>query len=176
MADDKRKPGPGTKAPEAAEAEPKTAAAPAAPPVRLAFTIDAATGEMISVEAVDEAGARRELSGKEKASLAKEIARHSLEDILEQTFEAGIASVLGDGDDGEETADDAELRHMIVGPMLARSAARRFLREEVLAPAILGALIQHHGPANGAPQARPGERRRTQSTSSHRPPPRAQRH
>jgi len=169
---DSDKPNPSGAAAEPADAAPE----PARTAGRLSFTIDAASGEMLSVEMLDEGGARRELSAKEKASLAKEIARHSLQDILEQTFEAGITSVLGDGDEDEESADDAELRHLIVGPMLARSAARRFMREEVLGPAILGALIQHQA-ANGAP-ARPASapRRRTPAASSNRPPPRAHRH
>ena len=158
------------------------AAAPeSAKPGRLSFTIDAATGAMLSVEAVEETGARRALTAKEKTALAKQITRHTLRDILETTFEAGIASVLGDDDEDDdeddevETADDVALRHLVVGPLMARSAARRFMQREILGQAILAALIEQ-APAAAPAKAPHTPSRRSAATSSHPPTHRVTRH
>jgi hypothetical protein len=146
-------------------------------PGRISFTIDTASGRMVTVEALDDAGARRELTAEEKSGLVKAEAEDTLEDILERTFEAGITSVLGeDGEDEEiESEDGASLRHLILRPMIARSAAKRYLKREVLSKAILGALIQdiaaRDAPDTGAAAA--PTRSASPSSSSRRtaPPP-----
>jgi hypothetical protein len=110
------------------------------------FTIDASTGQVVKLEAEDASGARHELSDEEKASLAQAGTASDLEQFVERAFEAGIACVLGDGESGEraeEPADEAELRHMLLTPLLEHSPARRLMQREVLSRAILGTLIQH---------------------------------
>jgi hypothetical protein len=131
---------------------------------------------MLSVEAVEETGARRALTAKEKAALAKQVTRHTLRDILETTFEAGIASVLDDDDEDDEaeTAEDVKFRHLVVGPMMARSAARRFMQREILGQAILAALIEQ-APAAPA-KTTPTPSRARAATSSHHPSHRVTRH
>jgi hypothetical protein len=111
---------------------------------RISITIDTQSGQILNVEAVDEVGARRELTAKEKTGLARESIKETVEDILEKAFAAGITSVLGDGDEDEapETEEDTKLRHLIVRPMIAKSVARRFMKRETLSKAILGTLIQ----------------------------------
>ena len=56
---------------------------------RLAFTLDADTGEILKYEAVDAAGARRELSENERVELAKTRRGEAVEDLIERGFEAG---------------------------------------------------------------------------------------
>lgn len=111
----------------------------------IAVTLEPASGRIVKVETVDEAGARRELNGEEKAALAEQAMDATLEDILEQAFEAGISSVLYPRDEADETPEseeDALLRRLILRPMIKRSAAHRLMKREVLGRAILGTLIQ----------------------------------
>ena len=109
-------------------------------------TIDTATGKIIDVRSVDDAGASSELTTDRRARLSEQIGEASLEDLFEQAFEAGIASVLGDDDEADteasESEEDAALRHEILQPMIEHSAARRLMRQEILGRAIVGTLIR----------------------------------
>ena len=107
---------------------------------------------MVAVESVDDDGVRRELTAEEKAGFSKANSKVTLEDILERTFEAGIATVLGGGDEEEEAESEegAELRRQILRPMIAKSAARRFMKREVLRGAILDALMRDSDAFGGA--------------------------
>jgi len=110
------------------------------------ITIDASTAQIVRLESQDATGARRELSDEEKASLAQEGGEDRLEDVLEQAFEAGIACVLGDAarqDKAQESAEDAELRHLLLTPLIEHSPARHLLQPDVLNRAILATLIEH---------------------------------
>jgi len=121
----------------------------------LTVTLHAKTGQIVKIERVNSTGAHHELSDKEKASLAKESGKATLEAIVEQAFEAGIAYVLGDGgdeDDPMESEKDANLRHLLLRPLIEDSAAKRLLRRDVLSRAIVKTLIDH------APGSRPGAR------------------
>lgn len=115
-------------------------------PERFAFTMDANTGEVIQIEGIDATGARHELSKDEKATLAKDNGRVRLEELLEQAFEAGIACVLGGEEEPEEAKEakkDAELRHILLKPLIEESPAARLMRRDVLDRAIVETLIQH---------------------------------
>ncbi len=82
-------------------------------PGLFALTIDASTGQITGLEKVDSAGGRRQLSEQEKASLqARKSSWNTLEAIVEQAFEAGIACALG-SDDAQESEDDAEVRRIL---------------------------------------------------------------
>ena len=131
----------------------------------IAFTIDASTAQVVKLEALDATGERRELSDEEKASLVPAGIEGGLEEFVEKAFEAGIACVLGDDehqDKAEEPADEAELRHLLLAPLIEHSPVKRLMQREALSRAILGTLIQHattkapadtgSGPAAG-PQA-----------------------
>ena len=110
------------------------------------FTIDASTAQVVKLETEDASGARHELSDEEKASLAQAGTEGSLEQVVERAFEAGIDCVLGDGereDRAEEPADEAELRHLLLTPLIEHSPAKRLMQREALNRAILGTLIQH---------------------------------
>ena len=69
-----------------------------------------------------------------------------MEAIIEQAFEAGIAYVLGDEgdeDDPMESEKDANLRHLLLRPLIENSSAKRLIRRDVLSRAILKTLIDH---------------------------------
>jgi len=107
-------------------------------------TIDGSTGQVVKFETLDASGIPHELSDEEKKSLAQE-GSERLEQALEEAFEAGIDCVLGEnGHDGtEESEQDAQLRHLLLTPLIKDSPAKRLLQREVLGRAILGTLIQH---------------------------------
>jgi hypothetical protein len=119
--------------------------APASPGGDLfSFTIDVTTAQVVKVETLDASGARHEVSDREKANLAPN-GSERLEEALEEAFQAGIDCILGgaeDPDDAEESAQDAELRHVLVAPLIKQSPAKRLLRRDVLDRAILKTLIQ----------------------------------
>jgi len=112
----------------------------------LTLTIDAKTGHIVKIESVDSKGARHELSDEEKANLAKERSKATVEAIIEQAFEAGVACVLG-GSDGEddppESTKDADLRRLLLRPLIEDSPAKRLMQPDTLSRAILATLIQN---------------------------------
>jgi hypothetical protein len=136
------------KQPAAKAREPKTRPAaterPASPNL-VSLTIDAATGRIVKIEGADAAGARRELSEGQISRLARTEAGATLQSIVEQAFEAGIAYVLGDRageEEPPESDDDAELSHLLLQSLIKRSAAERLMQREILARAIVGTLIE----------------------------------
>jgi hypothetical protein len=111
-----------------------------------AFTIDANTAQVVKLETLDESGGRRELSEEEKASLAHAVGEGAdLEEFVEKAFEAGIACVLGEDQHqqkADEAPDEAELRHLLLTPLIEHSSVKSLMQREVLNRAILGTLLQ----------------------------------
>jgi len=110
------------------------------------ITIDAESAEVVRVEGVDATGARHELSEEEKTSIVKERRDEHVAELVEQAFEAGIASVLGVDEEEEttqESPEDTELRHQLLAPLIERSALRHLTERAALNRAILGTLIEH---------------------------------
>jgi hypothetical protein len=111
------------------------------------ITIDAESAEVVRVEGVDSTGARHELSADEKSSFIKERRDERVAALVEQAFEAGIASVLGVGDEEEEkteeSPEDAEFRRQLLAPLLERSGLGNLRERPLLNRAILGTLIEH---------------------------------
>jgi hypothetical protein len=149
---------PGKPGPSAKKSSGAKSSSPAAEPPQpdlLTFTIRARTGQIVKIESVDSTGVRHELSDEEKTNLAKEKSKATLEDMLEQAFEAGIACVLGDTDgedDAPESAKDADLRRLLLRPLIEDGAAKRLLQRDVLSRAVLTTLIRN------ATNSRPGPR------------------
>lgn len=119
------------------------------------FTIDASTGQLVTVESLDAAGTRRKVSKRQAKTLARE-GRARVEEVLVEAFEAGIDCVLGDADEPLENSErerDAELRRELAAPLMQQSPAGRLLKREALDRAVLGALLQHSAdvatPASG---------------------------
>ena len=120
----------------------------------LTVTIRAKTGQIVKIEGVDSTGKHHELSGEERASLARETGGATLEAIIEQAFEAGIACVFGDEDgkdDSPESAKDADLRRLLLRPLL-EGGAKRLMQRDILSRAMLATLIRN------ATSSRPGPR------------------
>ena len=112
----------------------------------LTVTIRAKTGQIVKIEGVDSAGRQYELSDEEKTNLAREKSKATLEDIIEQAFEAGIACVLGDEDgkdDSPESENDADLRRLLLRPLIEDGAAERLMQRDLLNRAMLTTLIQN---------------------------------
>ena len=146
---------PGSSAKKSSGAKSSSPASESPQPDLLAFTIQARTGQIVKIESVDSTGVRHELSDEEKTNLAKEKSKATLEDMLEQAFEAGIACVLGDADsedDAPESAKDADLRRLLLRPLIEDGAAKRMLQRDALSRAVLTTLIQN------ATSSRPGPR------------------
>jgi len=126
-------------------------------------TLARATGAVLKVEASNGDGSAHELSAPELRAFGEPGPGASLEAIVESAFEAGIACVIGafgegetddgspDDDGSPESAEDADLRHLLLRSLIETSPARRLMRREVLGPAILGTLVG----AAGAPSAAP---------------------
>jgi len=105
-------------------------------------TMNAATGSLVKIETVEPNGARHEPSAEETQVLARDRAKASLERVIEQAFEAGIACVLGASEEElAETEDYADLRQLLLQSLIEQSAARRLMGREVLNRAILGTII-----------------------------------
>jgi hypothetical protein len=119
------------------------------------FTIDANTARVVKLETLDASGVRHELSDDEKASLAKEGTNGGLEEFVEQAFEAGIACVLGSDEEADESGEEAELRHLLLTPLIEHSPAKRLIQREALNRAILGTLIHHATEAPADPASSP---------------------
>jgi len=110
------------------------------------ITIDAESAEVVRIEGVDATGSRHELSDEEKASIIKERRDERLGMLVEQAFEAGIASVLGLEDEEEtteESPEDVELRRELLAPLMERSGLGHLTERAALNRAILGTLIEH---------------------------------
>ena len=112
---------------------------------RLAFTLDASTGEIVKIETVNSTGHHRELSKAERLDLAKEHRGTSVAALLERAFEAGVACLLDDEDtkeDESETEEEAGVRRVLLQHLMERTTAARAMRREVLRQAIVQTLIQ----------------------------------
>ena len=144
ISNDPGKPGSSAKKSSGAKSSPP-AAEPVLHPDLLTFTIQARTGQIVKIESVDSTGAHHELSDEEKTNLAKEKSKATLEDMLEQAFEAGIACVLGDADgedDQPESAKDTDLRRLLLRPLIEDGAAKHLMQRDILSRAMLTTLIQ----------------------------------
>jgi len=112
---------------------------------RLAITLDSDTGEILKYEAVDAAGGRRELSQNERLELAKIRRGEAVEDLIERSFEAGLACLLGGADgpeDENETEEDASFRRALLRPLMEKNVVAPTLRRDALRRAIVRSLIR----------------------------------
>ena len=112
----------------------------------LTITIQAKTGQIIKIQSAEGGGGGKELSDQERADLLKKASKDTLEALIEQAFEAGIACVLGDPigrTEAEESEEEADLRHLLLEPLIRQSPVQRLMQREVLSRAFLGSVVQH---------------------------------
>ena len=73
---------------------------------------------------------------------------------MKDAFEAGIACILGAGEEaeGDEPASEgeAELRGLLLGALIESSAARALMRREVLTRAMLATILTNLAEARSA--------------------------
>ncbi|HEY2049391.1 MAG TPA: hypothetical protein VGH03_08610 [Caulobacteraceae bacterium] len=103
----------------------------------------------MKIEVVDGSGERDELSAEDALRLLGDRPKATVEGLVHDAFEAGIACVLDekpgrasvDEADGE-TEEDAALHAELLDALIERSPAKRLLQSDVLSSALLGTLIR----------------------------------
>ena len=125
----------------------RTAAADRAPSGLVSFTINTATGKVVSLERVDEAGERHPLTVEEKAKLARAQHARPLKQLMEEAFEAGIEFVLGEeaGSDAPESKEEGELSGILIKSMMQRSKINDLITSDTLDRSVIGTLIVRAG-------------------------------
>lgn len=120
-------------------------------------TIKASDGAILRIEAVDTEGTRRDLSPGEAARLLDGRQKPTVEGLVLEAFEAGIACVLDEKPDAGaadeasgESKEDVAFYDELLGDLIQRSPAKRLLKRDVLNIALLGTIISE---APGAPTA-----------------------
>ena len=112
---------------------------------QLIFTLNAATGAIITIEIVDTDGKRKEIPREETVALAGKDNLHEIEAALDEAFEAGISSVFEPTDDEEpsdETEEEKELRRVLLMHLIGRNVRRR-LQHRLVPRLILSRTLKH---------------------------------
>ena len=99
---------------------------------QLVVTINPATGRIVKIHRVDNAGKNQEFSEQDFAKLVGEDEVEEIETALDEAFEAGVIGVLGE-DYMAETEDEDE----------EETTIRRFLISEILIPRSVRRRILH---------------------------------
>jgi hypothetical protein len=113
----------------------KSPAAAAGAIKQVLLTLSVATGEIVKIEKLDQAGKRHELSDGEYAELAVDDETEELDAVLEEAYETGVGDALGADDDGVGE-EELALRRLAVGRLLVRGMLRRGLRRRLVRRAI----------------------------------------
>jgi hypothetical protein len=114
----------------------KTEPSQSAQTEQLIVTLRVGSGEVLKVEKIDVAGKRTDLPKEETARLVGKESLDEIEAALDDAFEAGISSMLDPEDDDEEshekeTAEDMEIRKLLLGLVIGRAIRRRVRRRIV---------------------------------------------
>ena len=120
----------------------KSTAADKPTPGLYSFTVDTASGHVVTIEKV-EGDTRHLLSAEERLHLAKAYGGQPLRRLVEQIFEAGIGCVLGDLAEAEssESRQDSELSGLLLQTLIKGSKARELVEGEMLERSFIGALF-----------------------------------
>jgi hypothetical protein len=119
-----------------------------APEALVVVTLRAADGSVVKIEAVEPDGSRHELSASDTPRLLGERPKPTLEHLVQEAFEAGIACVLDEAAEASvdeasgESAEEVDLHDALLGSLIEHSPARHLLRREVLGSAMLGTIIR----------------------------------
>jgi len=124
----------------------------------VAVIFDPATGAVVGLEGRAPDGGPGDLLPDFAQALAAANTA-TLESIVQDAFEAGIACVLGAGQDAARKGDEpgaeneAELRGLLLSDLIANSAARGLMGREVLNRAMLATIFSNLADARGAAAA-----------------------
>jgi hypothetical protein len=121
-------------------------------PNLISLTFNADTGEVVKIEKVEAAGARRELRDDDAIAVTG-TATTTLDTLIERAFEAGIACLLepeAEGDEADEPEDPSDLRHALLIDLMEKSSAKDLLKRDVLGKAILASAIAQMAAARAA--------------------------
>ncbi len=135
--------------PTAARASRRAAAAPPkAADALVVVTLKVSDGSIQTIEAVDPGGARHLLTAAEAAKLLGDRPDSTVEGLVHQAFEAGIACILDESqpraaadEASGESREDAILHDELLDALIERSPAKRLLQRDVLNSALLGTII-----------------------------------
>jgi len=98
---------------------------------QVVVTINARMGKIVKVERIDKAGAHEELEEKEWAKLVGDNEVEEIEAALEEAFERGVAAVLGEEyeeEDSYEGDEERAVRRLLIRGLLRRPVQRRILQ------------------------------------------------
>ncbi len=118
---------------------------------QVVVTINAPIGKIVSVEKIDKTGKRHELAEEEWAKLLGHDEVDELEFALEEAFEAGIATVLGEeyeDDEADEDEEERALRQLLIGGLLRRRPVHRRILQRV----VVSRLLRRRSPKRPARQ------------------------
>jgi hypothetical protein len=113
---------------------------------QVVVTINPGMGKIVRVEKLDKAGKRQELAEKEFVKLVGDDEVEEIEAALEEAFEAGVAAMLGDEYEDDETVEDDEekaLRQLLIAGLLRRRRIqRRILQRVVMSHVLRGRFLK----------------------------------
>ena len=107
---------------------------------QVVVTINTPMGKIVSVEKIDKAGKRQELAEQEWAQLVGEDEVEDIDVALEEAFEAGIAAVLGEEYEEDESYEEDEeraLRRFLIRGLMRRRPVQRRILQRVLVSRLL---------------------------------------
>jgi hypothetical protein len=120
-------------------------------------TLRASNGSIVKIEGMEPGGERHQMSAAEAAQLLGDRTKSTVEGLVHEAFEAGLAWVLDDQSNGatDDAAGDSQeyaaLHDDLLDDLIEHSPAKRLLRRDVLHGAVLRTIISEA--AGAAPAA-----------------------
>ena len=114
---------------------------------QLVVTINPAMGGIVKVEKIDKAGKHEELSDEECARLVGEDEVEEIQDTIDEAFEVGVMSVIGEEDQAERENEDEEdkaIRRFLINDLLIPRGVRRRILHRLLLSRMLRRRL-HNG-------------------------------
>jgi hypothetical protein len=142
----------------APEHQAAAAASPETTESLVLVTLKANTGTIVKVEAVEPDGSRHEIAPSDMARLLASGRQATLQSLMHEAFEAGLACLLGGGSERREPdepaaegSEDDALHDVLLETLIAKSPAKRLMQPDVLNSAMLRTIISEapgaHTPA-----------------------------
>jgi hypothetical protein len=110
-------------------------------------TLRASNGSIVKIEGMEPGGERHQMSAAEAAQLLGDRTKSTVEGLVHEAFEAGLACVLDDRPNGAsdeasgESQEYAALHDDLLDDLIEHSPAKRLLSRDVLHGAVLRTII-----------------------------------